>query len=669
MTVDVRGRLVLDDETSGTLGKIRKGFDQTHQAQQHVQASMGFIKTAGAMAIGSVIVPMAQHVWHTAEGFVHAARESMQFQTGMTGLIAAVQGVGFDRAREGAVGLEESIERIGVKSGVAIEQIVPGFERMLEINGATEEGMRRTVATTENLATISRTLGLNMETTSVEVSMMTEGLLRTRGRMFQLLMTTGIFGDKVKGAAANWAKLTEEERVKRLNTAMGTLSQKLGAQQMGMGGYLASIHNLIEIAKKEIGTPIARALTPFLKDFKGGLEEMMPALREFGVLAARDVASGMKEAQQWMKEGIRYVIDHKAEIEEGFKAGAGHIKSAVGFVLEHRQAIAAATALYYGGPAALKGAKAIGQYAPMVGAGLGGAAKGVLAGAGAVMPAAFGLSKWSAVIPAMAGAAGAAGALTLAVGGLAAAGWQAVQLYNELTHYQNADEVARKTAIDKFISEGGMFSKASEEVEHQLAFMTNEFITHSEQVGMTRESAAALTKEYWKQFDASQKVVATMDAATVASREMANAGDKAGAGTLAYVAAAMTDVGGAFEQAASNHNAGAMNYIANMLVGSAAMQDAFIKSGKMSADAYEQLAGIVEGKSKEFAERLLGLAKGAAGGARPHVNVNMSGGQTFNIKQDFRDQDPDRMIITFKQDMGKLATRRLQAHSATPFGT
>jgi hypothetical protein len=666
MTVDVRGRLVLDDETSGTLGKIRKGFDQTHQAQQHVQASMGFIKTAGAMAVGSAILPMVRGVTHMAEGFVHSARESMAFQRGMSGLIASVQGVSFDRARASATGLESAIERIGVQSGVAIEQIVPGFERMLEINGATEEGMRRTVETTKSLAIISRDLGLDMNTVSVETSMMSEGLLRTRGRMFQLLSTTGIFGDKVKGAAAYWSKLTEEERIKRLNQAMGTLAGKMGAQEMGLGGYIASIHNLIEIAKKEIGTPIARALTPFAKEFKTGLEEMMPALREFGVLAARDVAGGMKEATTWLKEGVDYVISHRAEIEAGFKAGAEHVKDAVGFVLEHRKALGVMAGLYYGGPAALKGAKAIGQYAPMVGGGLLTGGKMLGAGATALTATGGGLG---AVIPAMAGAATPAVALTAALVGLTAAGWQAYGLFGDLRKNQNADTVARKEAIDRFISQGGMFSKASEEVEHQLAFMTNEFITHSEQVGMTRESAAALTKEYWHTFDASQKVVATMSDAAGAVDALGEAGKKASGMQLASVASDMVDVGGAFEQAAANHNAGAMNYIANMLGGSVAMQEAFLKSGKMSADAYEQLAGIVEGKSQEFAERLLNLAKGAAGGARPHVNVNMSGGQTFNIKQDFRDQDPDRVIVTFKNDMGKLATRRLQAHSATPFGT
>ena len=43
-------------------------------------------------------------------------------------------------------------------------------------------------------------------------------------------------------------------------------------------------------------------------------------------------------------------------------------------------------------------------------------------------------------------------------------------------------------------------------------------------------------------------------------------------------------------------------------------------------------------------------------------------GSTFNLKQDFRDQDPDRVAVAFQDDIGNAAVSRLQSRFASPFG-
>jgi hypothetical protein len=43
-------------------------------------------------------------------------------------------------------------------------------------------------------------------------------------------------------------------------------------------------------------------------------------------------------------------------------------------------------------------------------------------------------------------------------------------------------------------------------------------------------------------------------------------------------------------------------------------------------------------------------------------------GSTFNLKQDFRDQDPDRVAVAFQDDIGNAAASRLQSRFASPFG-
>jgi hypothetical protein len=85
--------------------------------------------------------------------------------------------------------------------------------------------------------------------------------------------------------------------------------------------------------------------------------------------------------------------------------------------------------------------------------------------------------------------------------------------------------------------------------------------------------------------------------------------------------------------------------------------------------AFDDFAKMVEEHGGDIAElfkRARGkpgeLPKGAGGAA-----IHMSGGQTFNIKQDYRDQDPDRILIAFRRDLVKHSVARI-ASAFTPMG-
>ena len=58
-----------------------------------------------------------------------------------------------------------------------------------------------------------------------------------------------------------------------------------------------------------------------------------------------------------------------------------------------------------------------------------------------------------------------------------------------------------------------------------------------------------------------------------------------------------------------------------------------------------------------------------AAAGKPETPKVSIGSATFNVKQDFRDQDPDRVAIVFERDMARAVENRLQAMTVSPFGT
>lgn len=81
-------------------------------------------------------------------------------------------------------------------------------------------------------------------------------------------------------------------------------------------------------------------------------------------------------------------------------------------------------------------------------------------------------------------------------------------------------------------------------------------------------------------------------------------------------------------------------------------------------DAMAEMLIAAGGEFEGFGKSL--KSKGAVPAA---PKIVMTGGQTFNMKQDFRDKDPDKIAVQFRRDVGRVVERRASARYSGPFGT
>lgn len=127
----------------------------------------------------------------------------------------------------------------------------------------------------------------------------------------------------------------------------------------------------------------------------------------------------------------------------------------------------------------------------------------------------------------------------------------------------------------------------------------------------------------------------------------------------------------AFDLATKAHDAGAQKYVFGILDGNSQMRDALIKAGpeifKTGVDGFmDALKASGRGDlAKQIQEGYtkVGLAQVGKGA---NINNNFSG--PISIKQDFRDQDPDRIVLAFKDDLSKRASSRIGARGSSPLG-
>ena len=121
----------------------------------------------------------------------------------------------------------------------------------------------------------------------------------------------------------------------------------------------------------------------------------------------------------------------------------------------------------------------------------------------------------------------------------------------------------------------------------------------------------------------------------------------------------------AYNKAKVEHDGAALAYADSLLKGNMALQIAMTTSGKDIEGGFANLAKSIG--DNEFLKLARGIAVGALGSKpmAPQITYN---GAVFNIKQDFRDQDPDRVAIVFRNDIAKQAMYRSSSGLGQPFG-
>jgi hypothetical protein len=496
-------------------------------------------------------------------------------------------------------------------------------------------------------------MGKDVGTIAGEFGFMQEGILRTKAPLFNLLKSTGIFGDNVKKAAGEWAKLTEEDRAKLLAKGLDQLGKSVAATPPSFAKLVTSFEEIGGVMKEVIGGPIVKALMPILENLKNTFTSHRAEIEKWATALGTDVGKWVTEAGAKMQEGFNWIKDHQAEIRSAIIDGVERAEALVKFILAHKEEIAIAF-----------GAKSVAG-SSLVKTGV--SVASAVAKSGAAGTGALGL----------AGAAGGAAALAAfgaAIAGVAAAAWQGKKLLDETQGGMSAAEQDIDAIQRKFlegVKSGGGYGEWSDAQQQAFTHMRENLVSLSESIGKSGREAGALADQAFEAHKAMREQVQGYErAAEIVGKLEATGGTEA----LDLTPTAQMFVTG-IQNAAAAGNSGLLGYIGNILGGANSLRSSFITAGGLSSEAYLALADAVRAQHADFAKTLEDLAANAKpGGGKPTTTkpapakVSIGGGNTFQIKQDFRDQDPDRVATVFQRDIVRAAVNRAGSGRGNFFG-
>lgn len=663
-SAEVQVKLTLDDAASKVADSIKGKFGELGKAADKIKGEfVSIAKGALTTAIGVNLAPGLQGIVDAFKGMVTNAIGVQEKMRAVASYFVTGADMAWDQAMDRSSKIDAELYKASIAIGQNINDARSAFQSLAIQSDGTAEGIDNAAKMTEKLLMFVDITGENVGALADEWGMMERGMVRTRGKLFKMLYSTGIFGKKIKEASSYWGKLTDEQRSSAMNKAMGSIYEKFSKAPQTFGSVLTSLDAVKSRLLDVVGMNVIGVLTAKFDNLLKSIEAKRPQLEAIAARFGKFLGAHIKTALDWAGEKLGYLEDNWDEIVKGAEEGAKAILKAVKFIVDNKELILMAYGLNVMAPSIQVGLQAAMALKPML--------IGLKALSFTSLPA-FATSVSAAAMSAATLAAQFA-AVALAAASIYAAfdqykqlqseggfggAWQELR-YGSGMHYKEADVDATKKAIGEAQSAGTVESAAQivadkrQRLEEMKAKATEKYGENAPE----HYSAMGIT--------AMENMLAKFESTLPTAANVA----------YAQTVQTQSELVSAYNQAVQTGDQVMANYLANLAGKSESLAYGLNDSSVQIEGGFNGFLDRLGTTTRTFVEKMNNMYAEThpqkvkpkeAAGKSPGVNLN--GGQTFNIKQEFREADPDRIALFFRRDLVRAATSRTRSRVRTPFG-
>ena len=645
---EIAADLVVNDKAGAVIERIKGSFSALDHKVNHVGGELrSFAKNTMSTALGVSIAGFGgtlENVFHHA---LEAGEDLNKQQKSVASALMMTErsGRGYKEVREQANGVQEELKDLAIAAGVSSDSIVESFNDIASRTNKNTQEVQEFMGTMVQAGRIAPG-GLASITQGFEQIEM--GVARARNPIVQMISSTGLLEGNARQVAKEMQKMAPDKMMALAEKAITQMAKKMEKVPLSFGESVTSLKEMQGQIFEIVGAPIFKGLTPMVSDLQKQIHDHKRELVDFAEKVGEKATKAFAFAGDKLKEAFAYVNANWESIARSMGNVADSFMSAGKFLAENKELFSHMAMLgtggFVGGMSGNPGARSA---ADLLKGGGGNVVGGALAGGK------------------MGGVTGAA--LGAAIGGLGTLFEESVALGDELaalhdplgrtTKYYEA-EIASLEKLQK--ARGNEINQLNADIKGN-----DQFIKASESLigayGAQPQGGAA------NAFDLKDVGFANM------SQNMVDrAAVELDAGTQNLAIQMASDFKTMMDYAQQSHNASAMEAVQNTLANSQRLQyalaasgvdvgkgfddliDAMVEGGKMTAAAGKQAKELVKG-GKDLSK----LGK---------PTVNIGGGNTINVKQEFREGDPDRIMMAFKAGVTKAAVARTNARISGPFG-
>jgi hypothetical protein len=629
--------LVLDDKATEALHKIREGFEHVSEKIHETEHEFTeFARQALEVAVGLDLSRGLDSIKEMGEEFFKAAEGEEENVKSLAGVLAMGDKAGTSMAelRTTAGELNEELLDMGIASGVSGSTMIDTFEMIAARSNKSASEIKNLVG---QVALAGKAVPGGADAIAAAYRDLESGVVRPKNAIVQLIKQSGLAAGSARQITHGLQEMLQTNPAKVFelaDKAIGRMGDKMKDVPMTFAEVVTSLKGIREEFFAAAGEPMMRALSGPLTKLKDYFRDNKEEFKKFAEELGEHVGEWIKEAAENIRDGFQYLETHADEIKKAIQEGFTTAKEVVEFILAHKEALAIAFGAKMVLPGAIGAVRGIGQGISIAkglgggGIGLAGGAETAAAGAGLAGAAMF---------------AAAAAAAALAWTGVAD---QTMKLKAETDGFKDEKEKDFDAKMAAMKSMAASSAELSASDIAQFDRWSSEVRNMGDVAGMNSAAIGIMVDHMWAQHRA--------------TRDVAEALEK-----TAHGIGGGERIVAAYNQAEKTHDEATEKLIASMVEKDPILQGAFVTAGKTIAGGFDHLIAML---SKPVSAEMQTALDGQNPKPKPDPPTNFNGGQVFNIHQEFKDADPDRMIIAFKNDFVRAVQDRRRAMVGSVFG-
>lgn len=663
----LQAELVLKDATDQARASILGGLNQIRSEADRVSGTLaGMAKGAFTTALGFQLSGGIDGIKKFAGEIMDAAKEVGGQEKAIAAVISVSDKVGltWDELRGKAKGIRTDLEDIATKWGASTAATTEAFESISARSGKSTDAVLDLV---DKMTLAGRGVKGGLGGISEGFAMMEAGAFRARNPIVQMIAQTGVLTGNAKQVAAQLTKMKPEDAIALGEKAIERMADKMKFVKPTFGEMLQSVKNIREELLAQMGTPLLGSLREPMKNIlnymKGHRVEMEAFARSAGDKIGKAASWGFEK----FSEGAKYIESHSAEIRDALMEGWGYAKAVIDLIIRNRDLLKMGLEVY----ALSKGAGFVGH---AVTGGL-----GLMGGPGTGK--ALIQSSLAAGAPGLGIAGGGVAAGVATFGALAAAvvaaGWAAGQWLKVAKEHGElrGNQDTLKDSLEQLAKAG-----ATEAVDKQVASMREldeaskgrrpwfDWVGHLYAAATNADNTMGMADKEFNSYAARLHETAENARLTYGQVVDQLSDLQGGLGAPEDFEKNAAQIVDSYNFAQEQGSAAAIRYASDFMLRSGLTAQAIADAGLELAGGFEKFQEQFVGATESTATMLRSFMHGGSSGEVKAPQVNIGGGNTFNIKQDFRDSDPDRIVAIFRRDIVKAASARAQSRLGTPFG-
>lgn len=635
-STEVAADLKINDVSSAALSRIKTGIGAVSSSIDRAKSGLfSFAKSTASTALGVKLAGLGPTLRGVFDEALAAGKELNAQQKSVASALMMTEkgGRGYDEIRAQANGLQSELQDMAITSGASSDAVIESFN---DIASRTSKSTDEVKAFMAHMIQAGRIAPGGLASITQGFEQIEMGVARARNPIVQMIASTGLLKGNARQVSKEMQKMAPDKMMALAEKAIMQMGSKMKKVPLSFGEAMQSSKEMRSQLFEIVGMPIFKGITPMIRMLQNELKTHRADIEAWAERVGVVAGEGMKVAGEKVKEAFKLVGDNWTTISKSIET-AGNVLFASGkFLVEHQDVIGRALA---GGT---------GSFANMASGNVGHSSSSGILGdvaggaiAGGKMGGPFGAAM-GAMIASLGSASEEIAGLTVRL----VSGKDVEELVadNKALAEHTQRIKAENDTLDKTRNSLIAYQTAAQDMQMMIGGKQGKGITGKALVPEVGFAELFDTKTSMEIVDKQTQLMSnTMVQGFNTMYETARAsGDEAQMNTVMNLLANSKQLQYALAMTTGDVTTGFNDLI-----------DAMVAAGKMTAEAGAAAKGVVGKKGN--------LEKAGA----THINAS---GSTINVKQEFREADPDRIMVAMKAGVTKAAMQRINSRASGPFG-